>query len=301
MNLIQLEAFIRVADSGSFSQAARELFLTQPTVSSHISGLEKELNARLFVRTTKSVSLTDQGRILYRYAYKILELEKKILQEFSTVEEESNSLTIAASTIPSQYILPRVVPAFSVKYPQVQFSLLENDSEGVVKKILGDEAEVGITGTRLPGYPCHYQMLCRDRLVIITPDTEKFREWKEKSFSLEELMREPVIMREEGSGTRKEAENYLVSQGIPLSEIKVIASISNQETIKQSVRNGLGISIISSWAAREDVQEGRILEFSPREEMYRELYLVRRKGRNLPKSARAFWDFIRDFFQSKSV
>ena len=153
MNLIQLEAFIRVADSGSFSQAARELFLTQPTVSSHISGLEKELNARLFVRTTKSVSLTDQGRILYRYAYKILELEKKILQEFSTVEEESDSLTIAASTIPSQYILPRVVPAFSVKYPQVQFSLLENDSEGVVKKILGDEAEIGITGTRLPGYP----------------------------------------------------------------------------------------------------------------------------------------------------
>ena len=67
------------------------------------------------------------------------------------------------------------------------------------------------------------------------------------------------------------------------------------------MRNGLGISIISSWAAREDVQEGRILEFSPREEMYRELYLVRRKGRNLPKSARAFWDFIRDFFQSKSV
>lgn len=300
MNLIQLEAFIRVADSGSFSQAARELFLTQPTVSSHISGLEKELNARLFTRTTKRVSLTDQGRLLYRYAYKMLELEKKIFQEFSAEEEESTNLTIAVSTIPSQYILPQVLPGFSGKYPQIQFSVLENDSEGVVKRVLGDEAEIGITGTKLPAYPCQYQVLCRDRLVIITPDTEKFRNMQQNGFSLEELLREPMIMREEGSGTRKEAESYLVSQGIPLSEIRVIATISNQETIKQSVRNGLGISIISSWAAGEDVREGRILEFSPREDMYRELYLVRRRGRNLPRNARAFWEFMTDFFQKNN-
>ena len=107
MNLKQLEAFVQVAEGGSFSKAAKQLFLTQPTISAHISSLEKELNARLFVRNTKEVKLSDDGKDLYRYARQMIDLQKKIEERFETGKEESKHLiTIAASTIPAQYLLP---------------------------------------------------------------------------------------------------------------------------------------------------------------------------------------------------
>ena len=107
MNLKQLEAFVQVAEGGSFSKAAKQLFLTQPTISAHISSLEKELNARLFVRNTKEVKLSDDGKELYRYARQMIDLQKKIEERFETGKSESKHLiTIAASTIPAQYLLP---------------------------------------------------------------------------------------------------------------------------------------------------------------------------------------------------
>ena len=113
MNLKQLEAFVQVAEGGSFSKAAKQLFLTQPTISAHISSLEKELNARLFVRNTKEVKLSDDGKDLYRYARQMIDLQKKIEERFETGKEESKHLiTIAASTIPAQYLLPKILMKF---------------------------------------------------------------------------------------------------------------------------------------------------------------------------------------------
>ena len=110
MNLKQLEAFVQVAEGGSFSKAAKQLFLTQPTISAHISSLEKELNARFFVRNTKEVKLSDDGKELYRYARQMIDLQKKIEERFETGKSESKHLiTIAASTIPAQYLLPEIL------------------------------------------------------------------------------------------------------------------------------------------------------------------------------------------------
>ena len=100
MNLKQLEAFVQVAEGKSFSKAAKELFLTQPTISAHIASLERELNARLFVRNTKEVSLSEDGKDLYRYAKQIIDLQKQIEERFETEEEGSrHCITIAASKI----------------------------------------------------------------------------------------------------------------------------------------------------------------------------------------------------------
>ena len=125
MNLKQLEAFVQVAEGGSFSKAAKELFLTQPTISAHVSSLEKELNVRLFIRNTKEVSLSEDGRDLYKYARQMVELEQKIEERFgSREEEERQCITIAASTIPAQYLLPKILLKFRERYPDEQLNIV---------------------------------------------------------------------------------------------------------------------------------------------------------------------------------
>ena len=174
MNLKQLEAFVKIADSGSFSKAAKELFLTQPTISAHISSLEKELNSRLFVRNTKEVRLSESGEILYNYAKQMLVIQERIGEAFSTNDiKEQQCITIAASTIPAQYLLPNILVAFSEKYPNQQFKIVETDSAKVVEHVMNHIADVGFTGTVLDKKLCKHIPFYQDELVVITPNTEK--------------------------------------------------------------------------------------------------------------------------------
>ncbi len=243
MNLKQLEAFVQVAEGGSFSKAAKELFLTQPTISAHIASLEKELGVRLFVRNTKEVGLSDDGKDLYKYARQIVDLEKKIEERFGEKDSgEKHCVTIAASTIPAQYLLPKILIRFNEKHPEEQIKIIETDSTKVVTQIVEHMADVGFTGTVLEKKHCKYIPFYKDELVIITPNTEKYQKLMQESPNdIRWLLKEHVIMREEGSGTRKEAKKQLKRAGVNPSELEIIASIENQETIKKSVRQGMGV------------------------------------------------------------
>lgn len=260
MNLKQLEAFVKIADSGSFSKAAKELFLTQPTISAHITSLEKELNSRLFVRNTKEVRLSESGETLYGYAKQMLVLQNKIEETFATKEEkEQQCITIAASTIPAQYLLPSILVAFTEKYPNQQFRIVETDSAKVVEHVLNHTADVGFTGTTLDKKTCKYIPFYQDELVVIAPNTEKYREMLEKETKATWVVNERLIMREEGSGTRKEAEKQLKKIGVSASKLNVIASMESPEAIKKAVVSGMGISIISKLAAADEVEKGNLL------------------------------------------
>ena len=266
MNLKQLEAFVKVAETKSFSAAARQLYLTQPTVSAHIASLERELNACLLVRSTKGVALSEAGKELYAYAGQMLELEQKIRERFGlSVGNRGSVLRIAASTIPSQYLLPGIMAAFREEYPGEQLKVLETDSAGVVDMILSHKADVGFTGTVLEKGSCTYLPFYQDELVIITPASQRFIRRKGRDIS-SWIREEPVILREEGSGTRTETARILSRMGIDMSEFRVAAVMENQETIKRSVGSGMGISILSRLAAEDDVRAGKLLEFPLGEE-----------------------------------
>lgn len=261
MNLKQLEAFVRVAETKSFSTAAKMLFLTQPTVSAHISSLERELNTCLLVRNTKGVALSEAGKELYAYAEQMLELEQKIRERFGLTGRQSGSvLRIAASTIPAQYLLPDIMARFRKEYPEEQLKLFETDSSGVVDMILSHKADVGFTGTVLEKGSCTYIPFYQDELVILTPAAEKYRARKDADIA-SWILEEPVILREEGSGTRKEALRLLAQTGIDITKLNVAAMMENQETIKRSVGSGMGISILSKLAAREEINSGKFLAF----------------------------------------
>ena len=298
MNLKQLEAFVQVAEGGSFSKAAKQLFLTQPTISAHISSLEKELNARFFVRNTKEVKLSDDGKELYRYARQMIDLQKKIEERFETGKSESKHLiTIAASTIPAQYLLPEILMKFNERYPKEQVKLLETDSSQVVTKIIDHMVDVGFTGTVLEKKHCKYIPFYKDELVVITPNKEKYQVLHQNIEDISWISGECLIMREEGSGTRKEAGKQLRNAGINLDKLKIIASIENQETIKKSVKQGMGISVISRLAAEDEVKYGDLLAFSiPKADQGRDINLVYNKNYQMSKSTERFVKIVKEVY-----
>lgn len=299
MNLKQLEAFVQVAEGGSFSKAAKELFLTQPTISSHISSLERELNARLFVRNTKEVSLSEDGIKLYKYAKQMLDLQREIEVTFGMDEEgESHAVTIAASTIPAQYLLPEVLTRFSERYPQEQIRIQEMDSSKVVMQIVDHRVDIGFTGTVLEKKHCKYIPFYKDELVIITPNTPKYQELAQgNKEDISWIKKEHVIMREEGSGTRKEAELQLKGAGVKFAGLDIIASIENQETIKKSVRQGMGISVLSKLATADEVANGEILAFPiPNSDEGRDINLVYNKNYQMTRSAERFIKVVKEVY-----
>lgn len=296
MNLKQLEAFVQVSESGSFSKAAKELFLTQPTISAHISSLEKELNVRLFIRNTKEVSLSDDGKDLYRYAKQITDLEKAIEERFYMDSDDGKHvITIAASTIPAQYLLPKVLMCYRERYPKEQIKIMETDSSEVVTQVVDHMVDVGFTGTVLEKKHCKYIPFYKDELAVITPDTPEYRILKEQNRDdIDWIKRKPLILREEGSGTRKEAEKQLKNAGISMEDLDVVASIANQETIKKSVKQGMGITVLSRLAAEDE--DGLLIFPIPGADEGRDINLVYNKNYQTTRSADRFIRIVKEVY-----
>ena len=296
MNLKQLEAFVQVSESGSFSKAAKELFLTQPTISAHISSPEKELNVRLFIRNTKEVSLSDDGKDLYRYAKQITDLEKAIEERFYMDSDDGKHfITIAASTIPAQYLLPKVLMCYRERYPKEQIKIMETDSSEVVTQVVDHMVDVGFTGTVLEKKHCKYIPFYKDELAVITPDTPEYRILKEQNRDdIDWIKRKPLILREEGSGTRKEAEKQLKNAGISMEDLDIVASIANQETIKKSVKQGMGITVLSRLAAEDE--DGLLIFPIPGADEGRDINLVYNKNYQMTRSADRFIRIVKEVY-----
>lgn len=296
MNLKQLEAFVQVSESGSFSKAAKELFLTQPTISAHISSLEKELNVRLFIRNTKEVSLSDDGKDLYRYAKQITDLEKAIEERFYMDSDDGKHfITIAASTIPAQYLLPKVLMCYRERYPKEQIKIMETDSSEVVTQVVDHMVDVGFTGTVLEKKHCKYIPFYKDELAVITPDTPEYRILKEQNRDdIDWIKRKPLILREEGSGTRKEAEKQLKNAGISMEDLDIVASIANQETIKKSVKQGMGNTVLSRLAAEDE--DGLLIFPIPGADEGRDINLVYNKNYQMTRSADRFIRIVKEVY-----
>ena len=296
MNLKQLEAFVQVSESGSFSKAAKELFLTQPTISAHISSLEKELNVRLFIRNTKEVSLSDDGKDLYRYAKQITDLEKAIEERFYMDSDDGKHvITIAVSTIPAQYLLPKVLMCYRELYPKEQIKIMETDSSEVVTQVVDHMVDVGFTGTVLEKKHCKYIPFYKDELAVITPDTPEYRILKEQNRDdIDWIKRKPLILREEGSGTRKEAEKQLKNAGISMEDLDIVASIANQETIKKSVKQGMGITVLSRLAAEDE--DGLLIFPIPGADEGRDINLVYNKNYQMTRSADRFIRIVKEVY-----
>ncbi|MDY3870927.1 MAG: selenium metabolism-associated LysR family transcriptional regulator [Clostridiaceae bacterium] len=299
MDIKQLEVFTAVVDSNSFSKAAEQLHLTQPTVSTHIASLEKELKIKLIVRTTKEIFPSEAGKLLYQYARKILRTRKEAVEAIQAYSKEMcGTIHIAASTIPGQYFLPKLLRSFREKYPDIQFAMETTDSQEVVAAVASRAAEIGFCGTLLDAPKCTYQDFADDRLVLITPNTRKYRQYQKKGFPVRRILDESFISRESGSGTRKETEQFLREMGVDVSQLKVAVEVRSTDNIKKMVSEGLGIAVISRAAAENDCQFGNLLAFDfDSVSLRRKLYIVRHKKGILSPIAQTFYDFAIDYYK----
>ena len=298
MDFKQLEAFVYVVKLKSFSKAAQRIYLTQPTISAHINSLEKELDTKLIERGTKYVYPTKPGSILYQYAVKMLNLREDAVCSVNDYHKElKGTLTICASTVPSQNILPKVIAAFREEYPHVTFSILRQDSELVVESISKGMADIGFCGTDTHNPDCVFESFIQDHLVIITPNTERFRQMRTTGIKADFLKTEPIILREEGSGTRKETEHFLAKAGIDIGELKIAAQFNDPDSIKHAVSQGMGISIISKAAVEDYENFGLLLSFDLSGiSMDRHLYIVSHKNNPLSFIGEVFLNFVKMYY-----
>lgn len=295
MDFKQLEAFAAVVDYGSFSEAARRLYLTQPTISAHIRALENELKVKLIIRTTKKLTITTKGYQLYDSAVRILHIRNNLLEDFTG--SKKHIIDLSASTIPSSYLLPELLAGFGKICPDVYFHSLQSDSAEAIQKVIDGSVDLGLVGQYIEKDDCCYIPFCRDSLLIAAPVTPHYLKLKEKNATLEELIREPMIVREKGSGTKKEMDFFLEKSGIAPSDLNVIARMNDLESIKQSIVNGLGISILSARSVQDLAGTKQILIFPLGDtESRRNFYIVYSRNRILKPHVRQFIQFTQSFY-----
>ena len=299
MEFKHLVSYAAVVRLGSFSRAAEELYIAQPTISLHVRQLEEELQTRLLVRTTKNIEITEKGREVYEYAVSILQLRDRITERCS--EGEKRIIRIAASTIPSAYILPEVLPAYVKRHPATYFTIDQGDSRSVTEKVAEGVADIGLTGMKPAGAEICAEPFCEDSVVIITPVAEPFLSMKEAgTATLEKLFAEPVILREQGSGSLKAADLFLKKAGYTENDLHAAARTNDPEAIKNMVARGLGISMISSMAAENYSRENRVLVFSfPEISGRRSFYIATRRHGVLPERAKDFIRYLKQFYAGK--
>ena len=291
MEFKQLQSFVSVVQQKSFTKAAEELYLSQPTISTHIYQLEEELHTKLILRTTKSISITPKGMELYAYAMNILELKQRMLQACSI--ESKRIIHLGASTIPSAYILPQLLPEFGKLHEDVYFVMHQSDSQGIIDGLKDGLFNIGFIGMPCEDEECVCQPFCEDKLVLITPVNEHFLKLQAQGAAVEQLLREPLILREKGSGSEKLAEQFLAGSGIAEKDLHVVARVNDQEAIKNLVAGGLGVSLISARAAQNFLLEKRLLAFElPNGLAARKMYILYRRNYILPSYVQDFLRFI---------
>ena len=297
MEFKQLEAFVAVVDYGSFSEAARKLYLTQPTISAHVRSLEEELHTKLILRTTKKTTITTRGYQLYDSAVRMLEIRNNLLENFTGVQK--HMIDLAASTIPSSYLLPEILAAFGKTHPDIYFHSIQADSAESINRVLDGTVDLALVGQNTRDETCVFLPFCQDELVIATPITNHYLSLQNKTVTFEDFIKDPIIIREKGSGTKKEMDLFLEQIGVTPNDLNVIARMNDLEGIKKSIVNGLGISILSARSAIDLQKTKQILLFPLEESAHkRTFYIVYSKNRILKPHVRQFIQFVQNFYRT---
>lgn len=286
MTLRQLEVFLAIARDRNFSLAARRIHLSQPTLSEHVSELEKELGHRLFVRKGRVTLLSEAGRVFESYAARVTATVadgRRALGELDGLEK--GSLIIGSSTTPGIYLLPRVVGAFRARHPGIDLRLDIANSREIEDRVRANELDLGVVGGHelAPGEECLAAGLV-DELVLVVPRAHRWA--RQRAVSPSRLAEEPLLLREDGSATRRVTERTLAQAGVRFTPGM---QLGHTEAIKQAVIAGLGVAFVSVYAVADEVAARRLVALRLRGlRIQRHFHLIHNEARTLSASARAF-------------
>jgi DNA-binding transcriptional LysR family regulator len=292
MDLHRLEVFCKVVELRSFTKAAEAVLLSQPTISEHIRTLEENLGEKLLDRLGREVSPTPAGRILYRYALKMLRLREEAIQALAMYKGDlSGRLSLGASTIPGTYILPRIIGSFKTCHPSIQVALKISGTGQIVEAVLKRELEIGLVGSKWKDRRLDFEEIFSDELVLAVFPDHPWSSWNE--IPMEEIYGEPFILRERDSGTRMVMNQILEARGFDFSKLSVVAEMGTTQAVRQSIKARIGISILSRQAIAEDLEKSSLFAVPLKGIRFeRPFYLVQRKNRQLTPICQAFLDHL---------
>lgn len=286
----RLQVFHTVARQLSFTKAAEQLFMTQPAVTFQVKQLEEHFNARLFERSHGKIALTPTGRLVMEYAEKILglseEMETRVGELTGTM---SGPLLLGASTTIAEFMLPQVLGEFKARHPQVQTQMTVGNSETIENRVADYSLDVGLieSPSHLPSLLT--EVCCDDELVMICAPGHRLA--KESGVTPQQIIIEPYVSRETGSGTREFADNYLRNYGISPDDLNVVMELGSPEAIKGVVETGIGVSIVSRATIVKELKLKILVAVPLKPRLIRSLSLVYPKEKFRSKLLGTFVEF----------
>lgn len=296
MDFKQLETFIMIVKTKSFTKAADVLYITQPSVTNHIQALESELNTSLFVRTRRSVSLTQAGSIVYKHALNIMSTYEEIVKDLDIYSQNlKGTLNICVSSVPRKIILPNIIEKFSKTFSDISFNITNDDSRTVIDSILVGETDFGIVGLKISNPKLIYTQIMDDHIVYVVnkdlyPNLNNY-----SSITVDELRQDKIILREIGSGTRQIVEDELKKKNSLDVIANSVATIQDTNTILDLVSKGVGTGFISQRMLslskfKDEVKILNIKDLS----LNRKFYFIYNKNLQFSNVNKIFKDFMLD-------
>jgi DNA-binding transcriptional LysR family regulator len=294
-DLVKLKSFLHAAENLSFSEAAKQLHLTQPTISHHIKALERELGVELFIRSGATLKLTEAGRLLLPWAHKLIRQSIEMEKMMASLQQKVvGHLRLACSTTAGKYILPLLAARFRQRYPGIQVSILTCTPEHVVPRLLEEEANLSVVSNeKVCGNELECQEFFKDSITLIVSANHPWA--LRQSIEPEELLEEPIIIREATSGTRRVMLTELAQHDITLDDLNVFLELGNAEAIVNTVAAGFGVSFVSTLATACPLGRRQVVEVPVAGlELRRTVYMIRRSLEVPNRPQEVFWSFIHD-------
>jgi DNA-binding transcriptional LysR family regulator len=291
--LPHLETFAEAAERGSFTAAARHLGITQAAVSQRVQQLEASLRTPLFQRRAGGTTLTEAGRRLHAYARRILDLAAEARAAVTGIPDEvAGELVLAASSVPGQHLLPPVLAAFRTRHPLVRVRVSFSDTEAVLREVEHGQVHLGLVGGQGGSPRLEFRRFACDELVLVVPQGHAW--WRRKRVTIADLLSQPLVQREQGSGSRRCLERAVERLGVAPSRLKVVLELGSTEAIKGAVLEGAGVAVLSQRAVEKEVAAGQLKAVPVAGlTLDRDIYVVRDRVRVLPAPAHLFLTLVR--------
>lgn len=292
MELKHLRTFLAAAQESSFTRAAESLNITQAAVSQHVAGLEQELATPLFDRAGRSVALTDAGRRLNNYAQRIVALVEEAREVVSGIKTRvEGRIRIATSTIPAEHLLPRLLAEFREQFPDVREAINISDSRLATKAVVDGDADIGLVGEEPKSSRVVVVPVATDEMILVVPTDHQYA--SKRYITPQSLLKQKLIMREPGSGSRQCVEDSLRKQGISLDQLNVVMEMNSNDAIRAAVREDVGAAFLSSLSAASDLESGVLCRVEVRGvQPKRRLFLIHKAESLYSPAVRAFVDVV---------
>ena len=269
----KLETLLRVAEVGSFTQAAKILSLTQPAVSQHIKQLEKELGIRIYNRSEGQLHLTTEGELVLGYAKRVRMLYQNLQQSLSDYKSQAKRLSVGITHTAESNLIAEVLAQYCSEHPGVRLTILTDTISNLYNKLKTYEIDIAVVEGKVYDASLNSILIDTDCLVLAVANESPLA--RKSSVTLDELKKENLILRLPSSGTRNLFVSHLESNGMSIDEFNIILEVDNIATIKDLIRRGFGVSILAKSACYDEASKGK-MRLLPVENlgMIREINLV---------------------------